>query len=253
MLEDRIQQAAEIICSAKRVTAFTGAGISAESGIPPFRGPDGLWSRYDPETLDIRHFQRDPLKSWMTIREIFYEKFQAASPNAAHLALADMEAHDHLHCLITQNIDNLHHRAGSSNIIEYHGSSRRLICTYCERLYLVTPEILEYLPPPCTECGHVLKPDFVFFGEPIPFQAHREALLETQRSDVWLIIGTTGEVFPAASLPVEAKARGKRIIEINISPSNYTSQITNLFLQGTAVSMMSELNKRIRKMDQPHG
>ncbi|MEM5776118.1 MAG: Sir2 family NAD-dependent protein deacetylase, partial [Anaerolineaceae bacterium] len=157
MSEDLLRQAAEIICSAKRVTAFTGAGISAESGIPPFRGPDGLWSRYDPASLDIEHFYRDPLKSWITIREIFYEKFLAAAPNAAHLALADMEAHGHLHCLITQNIDNLHQRAGNLLVIEYHGSSQRLICTGCGRLHPARPELLQDLPPRCPVCAKTLK------------------------------------------------------------------------------------------------
>ncbi|MCE5207063.1 MAG: NAD-dependent deacylase [Chloroflexi bacterium] len=252
MQDPHIYQAAEIICSVKRVTAFTGAGISAESGIPPFRGPNGLWSRYDSSVLDIHHFYQDPVRSWSTIKKIFYENFQAAIPNAAHLALSDMEAHGHIHAVITQNIDNLHQKAGSRVVIEYHGNSQRLICRKCGRLYPVTEELLLDLPPLCPNCHQVLKPDFVFFGEPIPVKAHQNALRETRASDVWLVIGTTGEVFPAASLPLEAKSRGKKIIEINIEPSSYTPQITDIFLQGTAASVMSELNSWIRKIDVLH-
>lgn len=246
------RQAAEIICNAKRVTAFTGAGISVESGIPPFRGPNGLWSRYDPSALDIRYFYQDPVRSWSVIRKIFYENFQSAVPNAAHLALSDMEAHGHLHALITQNIDNLHQKAGSLTVIEYHGNSQRLICKNCGRLYPVTKELLLDLPPVCTNCHQVLKPDFVFFGEPVPVKAHQNALHETRASDVWLVIGTTGEVFPAASLPLEAKSQGKFIIEVNIEPTNYTQQITDIFLPGRAASVMSTLNSYIRKIDVLH-
>jgi NAD-dependent deacetylase len=250
MMNALIDQAAEWIIHAKRVAAFTGAGISAESGIPPFRGQNGLWTVYDPSALDILHFDRDPEKSWHLINKIFYENFRAAVPNPAHLALAEMEARGHLHALITQNIDNLHQKAGNLTVIEYHGNSQRLICRSCGDKYPVTDDMLLQIPPRCSKCQVVLKPDFVFFGEPIPIKAHQFAMRETTTSEVWLVIGTTGEVYPAASLPLEAKFNGKKIIEINIEPSNYSEQVTDIFIQGSAVLVMSELLQRIRTLEQ---
>jgi NAD-dependent deacetylase len=249
MQDSNVYLAAEMICNAKRITAFTGAGISAESGIPPFRGPNGIWSKYDPSFLDIQFFYQNPLHSWKIIKKIFYVTFQNAEPNAAHLVLADMEARGHLHSLITQNIDGLHQKAGNLNVIEYHGNSQRLICNHCGRLYPFTQELLENLPPLCPYCEKVLKPDFVFFGESIPIKAQQSAFRETKDSDIWLVIGTTGEVYPAAYLPVEAKANGKKIIEINITFSQFTSEITDVFLQGTASQMMTQLNQWIKKFD----
>jgi NAD-dependent deacetylase len=241
-----IEKAAQLIQNAKRVIAFTGAGISVESGIPPFRGPNGLWAKYDPISLDINHFNKHPDQAWKVIKEIFYEHFGKASPNDAHNALAEMESLDLLQVLITQNIDNLHQKAGSLMVIEYHGNSQRLLCRQCGNHYPVSDQLIDRMPPKCPECGDILKPDFVFFGEPIPIKTHQYALKETIEADVWLVIGTTGEVFPAASLPFEAKYNGKTIIEINIEPSNYTHQISDIFLQGPAASITRELLDKIK-------
>ena len=128
---EAIRSVASLIHSARYLTAFTGAGISVESGIPPFRGPGGLWSTYDPRMLELDYFVARPEKSWPLIKKIFYEHFGAAKPNAAHIGLARLEATGRLKCLVTQNIDNLHHRAGSRNIVEFHGSSRHLVCLGC--------------------------------------------------------------------------------------------------------------------------
>jgi NAD-dependent deacetylase len=242
-----IKKAADLVKKAERVVAFTGAGISVESGIPPFRGPDGLWTNYDPHALDIQHFNEHPRAAWVVIKEIFYEHFGNAVPNDAHLALAEMESRGYLHALITQNIDNLHQKAGSRVVIEYHGNSQRLVCQNCGSHYPVSSDMAESIPPVCKKCGQILKPDFIFFGEPIPIKAHQFALKETDAADVWLVIGTTGEVFPAASLPFEAKYKGKTIIEINIQPSNYTYQITDIFLQGQASAVTKELLRQIQK------
>ena len=245
---DLIQQAAAHIRTAQRTVAFTGAGISVESGIPPFRGPDGLWSKYDPSHLDIRYFSAHPAEAWEVIREIFYKYFGQSQPNAAHLALAEMERMGQLDVVITQNIDNLHQAAGSQDVIEFHGNSHRLKCgcTACYQSVPFTDETIATLPPRCAACGAVLKPDFVFFGEPIPFMAQQRAMAETTRADVWLVIGTTGEVYPAALLPVEARRNGKTIIEVNVRPSELTGQITDLFLQGRATEVMSALVTQLR-------
>jgi len=245
---DAINTAAELILSAKRVTAFTGAGISVESGIPPFRGQNGLWSKYNPIFLDIDYFQRNPTEAWKLIKEIFYDYFGGAKPNAAHKALAEMEEDGWLHSIITQNIDNLHQEAGSKDVVEYHGTSQRLTCLNCGKNFQYTPELFDTMPPVCPKCGGLLKPDFVFFGEPIPLNAQQRSLEETLISDVWLVIGTTGEIMPASMLPYQALQNGATILEINIQPSNYTREITKVFLEGKATVMMEMLLERLSEI-----
>lgn len=240
-LEQTCRRAGDLIRSGRRVTAFTGAGISVESGIPPFRGPDGLWSKHEPRTLEIGYFREHPGPSWAVIREIFYDSFAAAKPNAAHAALAYMESAGLLHCVITQNIDDLHHRAGSRMVWEFHGNSRNLVCLGCAKNYRVAEVGLSELPPTCRMCGEILKPDFVFFGEPIPEPAATKSFLEARLSDVFLLIGTTGEVMPACMIPWAAKENGARIIEVNTEESEYTEQITDIFLKAPATEAMSRL------------
>jgi len=240
-LDRLIERAADRIKSGRRVTAFTGAGISVESGIPPFRGPGGLWSKYDPKVLHIEYFLDHPSPCWRVIREIFYDSFATARPNAAHFALAAMEKAGLLHCVITQNIDNLHHLAGSRSVWEFHGNSRMLICMGCSKRYRTTDVDLAEEPPTCRMCGGTLKPDFVFFGEPIPEPAGTKAFLEAQLSDTLLLIGTTGEVMPASLIPRAAKEKGACIIEINTEESEYTDQITDIYLKARATEAMTRL------------
>jgi NAD-dependent deacetylase len=238
---DNIDRAAEVIRKSNFTTAYTGAGISVESGIPPFRGEGGLWSKYDPNLLDIDHFLDNPLKSWKTIKEIFYDFFGQAKPNKAHLVLAEMEQRNFLGRTITQNIDNLHQEAGCKHVFDFHGNSKRLVCLSCHAYYAVDNINLNHLPPTCEQCGGLLKPDFVFFGEAIP-QVPLTAAYEAARiSDVFLIIGTTGEVMPANQFPLLAKENGATIIEVNLSESNYTSGVTDIFLKGKATEMMGLL------------
>lgn len=242
-----IDNAVKLIKEAKRVTTFTGAGISVESGIPPFRGENGLWNKYNPIFLDIDYFRNNPKKSWVLIKEIFYDFFGEAVPNPAHLALAEMEKMNLLQAIITQNIDNLHQLAGSENVFEFHGNSRNLVCNKCNSNYLVKDIDLSILPPKCAKCGNVLKPDFVFFGEPIPEPANSNSFAEITKSDVFIVIGTTGEIMPASMIPYQAKRNNVKIIEINIEPSNYTNSITDIFLQGKASEIMKELLERLKK------
>ena len=239
-LENNLKEAAEIIQKSKRTTAFTGAGISVESGIPPFRGPDGLWNKFNPEFIEINYFFNNPLASWKLIKEIFYDFFGEAKPNAAHTALAQMEKQNLLHTIITQNIDNLHTDAGSKNVYEFHGNSRDLICTKCSKIYSSKTTDFNRLPPLC-QCGNLLKPDFVFFGEPIPEPANSRSFDEANKSDLFIIIGTTGEIMPASMIPYQAKQNGKTVIEINIEPSAYTHSTTDIFLQGKATKVMTSL------------
>jgi NAD-dependent deacetylase len=217
-----IKEAARLIRSARHLTAFTGAGISVESGIPPFRGEGGLWSRYDPRMLELSYFLERPEVSWPILKEIFYDHFGAAKPNRAHEVLAAWEARGLLKTIITQNVDNLHFEAGSRNVVEFHGNSRTLVCLACGARKAATSKILERLPPRCG-CGGLLKPDMVFFGEGIRQAAHESADAAADQTDCMLIVGSTGEVYPAALVPHRAKEHGAALVEINPEPSGFTA------------------------------
>lgn len=243
MQQEDINQALEWITKGKHVTAFTGAGISVESGIPAFRGVDGIWSTYDPEILDIENYKNNPDKTWPVIHELFYQFFKKAKPNRAHSFLAFLEEKKYLNSIITQNIDNLHQQAGSINIIEYHGNSNWLVCTKCGERSTVESIGLNEDTPRCSKDNGLLKPDFVFFGEPIPSAAAQNSILEAEKSDVMILIGTTGEVMPASMIPRMAKNSGAKIIEINTEKTVYTKDITNIFLQGKATEVAEELWK----------
>jgi NAD-dependent deacetylase len=240
-----LKSAAAIIQSAKSMVAFTGAGISVESGIPPFRGAEGLWSKYNPEVLELEYFYSRPLDSWKVIKEIFYDFFGQAQPNAAHLALAHLEQAGMLDCVITQNIDNLHQAAGSRVVHEFHGNSQKLICTSCSKHYQAHEIELEVLPPACHDCQGLLKPDFIFFGESIPMDAYHASVAAAEKADVFLIIGSTGEVMPANQIPLIAWQNGAKIIEINPEPSNYTPKITDVYIAGRAGESMTALIEQI--------
>jgi len=241
MKRQAFQEAALWLGQADYTTAFTGAGISVESGIPPFRGPEGLWSRYDPTVLDIGFFHQHPEKSWAVIKEIFYDFFGKAKPNEAHYALANLEKSNLLKSIITQNIDNLHQEAGSREVIEFHGTSHSLVCTQCEKQFRVEDISMDSLPVKCDACGGLVKPDFIFFGEGIPHRAYEKSLEAARRADVFLVIGTTGEIMPASQIPILAKENGAKIIEVNTEPSKFTHSITDIFLQGKATEVMQKL------------
>ena len=243
-----IEKVCNIIKKAKQVTVFTGAGISVESGIPPFRGKNGLWAKFDPIFLDLNYFHKNPAQSWKLIKQIFYDFFGKAKPNHAHSVLAKMEQNHLIHDIITQNIDNLHQEAGSQNVYEFHGTAQRLICTGCQTTFSGSElkNLIKIEPyPVCPNCQRLLKPDFVFFGEPIPKIAYSQAIEDANSSDVFLLIGTTGEIQPASSIPLMAKQNNAIIIEINISPSNYTKTITDFFLQGKATEILKKIEMEL--------
>jgi len=236
-------QAANLIRNAKYVVAFTGAGISVDSGIPPFRGKNGLWNKVDPIFLDINYFYKKPLQSWQKIKEIFYDSLGDAQPNPAHEILAKMEKRSFLEAIITQNIDHLHQKAGSRYVYELHGTYKQLVCTECSSEYDMSFADLNYLPPTCYICKGILKPDMVFFNEPIPAFAKKRSFEEAEKADVMLIIGTNAEVLPAAEIPVAAKKTGAKIIEINIQPSHFTNTVTDIFLHMKATEAMKGIGK----------
>lgn len=238
MADDKPENhAAKLISGARRLVAFSGAGVSEESGIPTFRDPGGLWERYDPDDLgggDIFSLlTSDSGAPDATSRFIseFLDRFEKTAPNPGHVALKELEDMGILSAVITQNIDNLHRQAGNSNVIEVHGNVFRLACTSCRSKFILEREeflslgrdLLAFLnsgdmaglvklASRCP-CGGVCRLDVVGFGEPV--QEMPQAALEAQDCDVMLILGTSGVVWPAASLPARARSAGARLIEIN--------------------------------------
>lgn len=235
-------KALDLIIKSKHLVAFTGAGISVESNIPTFRGRGGIWNKYDPRILDIDYFHNNPEFCWAKIKDMFFSVIDLAEPNFAHYFLAKLEQKNILKSIITQNIDNLHQKAGSLNVHEFHGNTRKLICSSCSKVYNRNSIDIESSVPRC-QCGGILKPDFVFFGEGIPDDAYRNSINEINKCDVLLIIGTTGEIMPASLLPYEAKNNGAKVIEINVEETIYTKKITNIFFKekaGVALKIISE-------------
>jgi NAD-dependent deacetylase len=205
----------ELVCSAKRVAVLTGAGISAESGVPTFRGEDGLWKKFRPEELaTVEAFMRNPelVWEWYTYRRELMSKIE---PNPGHYALAEMQKLFPEFTLITQNIDGLHHRAGSEGIIELHGNIQRNRCMKCSRHYGEV-EVSEAQKVPLCECGGYIRPDVVWFGEMLPPEALERAFQVSRCSELFFSIGTSAVVQPAASLPLVAKESGAYVVEINV-------------------------------------
>jgi NAD-dependent deacetylase len=236
------QKAAQIIKTAKHLIAFTGAGISKESGIPIFRGDEGVYSKYDPKLLELNTYKSRTAESWKAVKAIFYDFFDAAIPNAAHIILAEWENSGLLKCVITQNIDNLHKEAGSKNVIEYHGTKDSFVCLSCGKLTNLKSLKLSENIPICPYCSGILKPNFIFFGEAIPEYAAEQSYIEAKKADVVIIIGTTGEVQPASYIPHYAKKAGAYIIEINPTESRFTNSITDLYIAQSAGGALTEIN-----------
>ncbi len=247
-MEKQLIKAAQLIKNSKHAVAFTGAGISVESGIPPFRGADGLWSKYDPIVLDIGYFHKNTEAAWKVIRELFYDFFGKASPNGAHKTLAEWEQKGLLKSVITQNIDNLHQEAGSKIVYEFHGTASAMVCLNCNSKY-PSPQInLKKLPPKCSKCNGILKPDFIFFGEGIPEEANIRSFEEAEKCDVFVVIGTTGEVMPASMLPPTAKNAGAKIIEINPEESYFSHHLADIHLKGKAGEVLPLLNEVLNNL-----
>lgn len=226
--------------SARRVAVLTGAGISAESGIPTFReAQTGLWSRYHPEDLATPEaFQRNPQLVW----EWYVWRRQLvvrAQPNPGHRALVTLQAHVPQWALITQNVDGLHQRAGSAGVIELHGSLTRYVCsTHRHPVVLEMPAL--GMPPRCPQCGGLVRPDVVWFGESLPPAALEAAYAAAASCDVFLSVGTSAVVQPAASLPLEAQVHGALTVEINPGETPLSRRL-NLVLRGAAGQVLPVL------------
>ncbi|HZH74277.1 MAG TPA: NAD-dependent protein deacylase, partial [Mariniphaga sp.] len=242
----KIQKAVQFIRESKYIVAFTGAGVSVESGIPPFRGDDGIWNTIHPLYLEIEYFRKKPLQSWRKIKEIFYDKLSDAEPNIAHEILAKMGKSNFLKSVVTQNVDHLHQKAGCKHVYELHGTYKQLVCINCSSEYDISFADLNFLPPTCFVCKGNLKPDMVFFNEELPEFPKKRALDEAKKSDLLLIIGTNAEVMPAAEIPVIAKNSGANIIEINIKPTPFTHTVTDVFIEAPATEAMQEIGKILK-------
>lgn len=222
-MEDKYKVLATDIIRSKHVVAFTGSGISSESGIPTYRGAGGLWSKYDPNRYaNIHYFKQDPSYYWSFFRDIRYPMLQEVVPNKAHFALAEMERMGHLLTVITQNIDGLHQEAGSASVIELHGTTRIITCTKCAEEYpmeVVFPMLDKEIPPLCPECQGILRPAVIFFGESLNPDVIGRAYEEADCCDFLIVVGSSLVVYPAADLPVTAKQRGAGLAIINLDPT----------------------------------
>ncbi len=231
----------EILKKARRVVAITGAGISAESGVPTFRGKDGLWKSFRAEDLATPWaFERDPalVWKWYDWRRGLIAK---ARPNAGHLALAEMEKRYPEFTLITQNVDGLHRKAGSHKVIEIHGNLWRVRCTAEEKIFYLEDVPLPEIPPHCS-CGALVRPDVVWFGESLNPMLIQESQRALATCDLLFVVGTSGIVQPVASFPAIAKQSGAYIVEINPEPTPI-SAIASISLKGKSGEILPELLK----------
>ena len=277
-MKDLIKKAAEDLKNAKHAIALTGAGISTESGIPDFRGPSGIWSK-DPEAerrayQSYGKFLEDPKEYWeerLGAASSLLGDLEKAEPNPGHYALAELEKRGILKCLITQNIDGLHEKAGSRDVIEYHGCYFKLRCSKCGSRFTIKEIDVEKLRkeeklPPLCECGGVIKLDVVHFREPIPVDVARNSQEEAWRCDLMLICGTSAVVYPFAELPrlarkhmVEKETKTESdlllvkqlpsttIIEVNAEPTPLTEEgISDYLIQGKTGEILPQIVQEVK-------
>ncbi len=253
MNQQLIQRAAQDILQSKKTIAFTGAGISVESGIPDFRSAGGLWEKFSPEEYaHIQAFYADPAKVWLMLKDMF-TLVMTAKPNPAHIGLAELERMGLLSTVITQNVDGLHQAAGNKNVIEFHGSHRTLTCLKCNTSQDGTLLTIDDLPARCPRCSSLLKPDVVFFGEPIPPKAQSNSFRESRSCELVLVIGTSAVVYPAASIPMMAKDGGAKVIEINMEPTPLTDQISDYLIMGSAGQIVPAIVEEVRGQREGRG
>ncbi len=241
-----IDQVAELLAEARQVVALTGAGISVESGIPAFRGAQGLWERYDPEEYaTIEAFRADPVKVWRMLLELD-ELVSGARPNPAHHAFARLERLGAMHLVVTQNVDGLHQAAGSSRVVELHGTAGRLRCLACGQPRPRAGLDPHNLPPRCA-CGGLLKPDVIFFGEALPQRAFLTAMAGSQSCSVMIVAGTSAVVVPASHLPMVAKQAGATLVEINPEPTVLSSQLADISLRASAGQVLPAIAEALAR------
>jgi len=239
--DDPFAEVARLLAERGNAVALTGAGISVESGIPAFRGAQGLWEKFAPmEYATIGAFIRNPEKSWRMLTELL-SLCGGAFPNAAHSGLAELESMGLLRAVITQNVDRLHQAAGTRKVIEYHGNLEELVCITCWRNFPTRERWKGDGSPPRCDCGEILKPNIVMFGEPIPWIAQERAEEEARSCGVLLVIGTSAQVTPACDIPRLAKKAGAAVVEINPEETRLTGTVTDIHISGSASEVVRGL------------
>ncbi len=248
--EEEITRAAELIVSAKQLVAFTGAGHSTASGIPDFRSPgSGLWEKANPMLVaSIWAFRLNPQTFYSWIQPMA-ELLLRAPPNPAHYALARLEEMGILRAIITQNIDNLHQRAGSRRVLELHGHMREATCIRCYTKVPVDPtlerSVLDGKVPKC-QCGGVLKPDVILFGEQLPVKVLNQAMAEARRADLILVAGSSLEVTPAADIPYLARECGAKSIIVNLQPTHFDAQ-ADVVIHGDVAEILPRIVEAVHR------
>jgi len=249
---EEIERLAQLIIESKKVIVFTGAGVSTESGIPDFRGPRGIWSKYDPEDFTIQKFLSSPAAR-KTVWKMSAESglLTEAEPNPAHYAIAELYQLGKLDCVITQNIDNLHQKAGvpEDEVFELHGNMRWAVCLSCRGRFPMS-EVLQKIKegievPDCPDCQGILKPGAVLFGEALPEETLREATHRSQNCDLFIVIGSTLVIYPAAYMPTYAREAGARLAIVNLTPTPLDHYAT-VVIQGEAGAIMPRVMERVR-------
>ena len=250
-VELKIKRIAELIRDSRHMIAFTGAGHSTASGIPDFRSPDsGLWQHDNPMLVASSWaFRLNPRTFYDWIRPLVPTMLNA-EPNAAHIALADLEEMGYLKTVITQNIDSLHQQAGSGRVLELHGHMRQATCTRCYEVTPIEPVVEQFLTnrrvPRC-HCGGTLKPNVILFGEQLPIKIYNQAVAEARQCDLILVAGSSLEVYPAADIPVIAADRGARSVIINLEPTDFDTR-ADVVLHGDVTEILPWVVNRIRAM-----
>ncbi len=253
-MEDKLRQVAKWIATSQKVVVFSGAGLSTESGIPDFRSPGGVWDKYDPEDFYFQNFianEASREKYWQMATEM-WGPIKAAQPNSAHLAIAELEKLGKLDCVITQNIDGLHFKAGNSEekVLQLHGTAIYVSCLSCKKRY-DRDQIQERIKqgqraPRCDDCGGLLKPATISFGQSMPEKETQEAYHRSSICDLFIVIGSSLVVQPAASMPLVAKRQGAKLVIINRDPTPY-DDMADIVIHGQAGSTMAGILNFVKK------
>ncbi len=250
-IERLIERAATLICEAARIVVFTGAGVSTESGIPDFRSPGGIWSKFDPDDFTIQKFlqsRKARETQWRLLAE--GSLLKEVEPNPAHYAIAELERIGKLSCVITQNVDNLHQRAGNSpqKVFELHGNMRWVRCLGCNVRFPIE-EVLKRVAmetvPDCTLCHGILKPDAVFFGEALPQAVLSAATSYSRNCDLFVVVGSTLVVYPAAYMPMYAVESGAKLVIINLTPTPMDT-CASVVIRARAGEVMPKIVERVK-------
>ncbi len=247
------EKVASLIIGAKKLVVFSGAGISTESGIPDFRSPGGIWSRFDPDDFTYQKFVSDPearRKQWRMLGEGHLTTL--AEPNLAHYAIAELDRLGRVDCVITQNVDNLHQKAGvpASKVFELHGNVQQAVCLGCGRLYPMEQIKLrldggEEIPD-CEACHGMLKPNAVLFGEQLPVEVLEEASRRSSNCDLFIVVGSTLIIYPAAYMPIYAVQAGAKLVIVNLSSTPMDAEATVL-IRAKAGEAMSKIVEKVKE------